>query len=104
MRVPSTVRFLRDGVRINLGGIAKGYVVERGVDLLRLAGVEHAIVSAGGDSGSLIVAHDVDEEGVEGEKDRRPVGLLFAGDGSLTIGNPIGTVLDAFGVRIVGDR
>ncbi len=60
-------------------------------------------MSAGGDSGSLIVAHDVDEEGSEGEDDRRPVALLFAGDGSLTIGNPIAQVLDAFGVRIVGD-
>ena len=45
-----TVRFLRKGVRINLGGIAKGYVVERGVDILRAQGVEHAIVTAGGDS------------------------------------------------------
>ncbi len=52
-RVASTVRFLREGVRINLGGIAKGYVVERGVDVLRLAGVEHAIVTAGGDSRML---------------------------------------------------
>jgi thiamine biosynthesis lipoprotein len=45
-----TVHFRQDGVRINLGGIAKGYVVERGVDILRLNGIQHAIVSAGGDS------------------------------------------------------
>jgi FAD:protein FMN transferase len=45
-----TVRFLAKGVRINLGGIAKGYVVERGVDILRAHGIEHAIVTAGGDS------------------------------------------------------
>jgi thiamine biosynthesis lipoprotein len=45
-----TVRFLEQGVRINLGGIAKGYVVERGVDILRVNGVQHAIVTAGGDS------------------------------------------------------
>lgn len=45
-----TVHFRQDGVRINLGGIAKGYVVERGVDILRLSGVQHAIVTAGGDS------------------------------------------------------
>ncbi len=49
-RVASSVRFLKQGVRINLGGIAKGYVVERGVDILRHNGVEHAIVTAGGDS------------------------------------------------------
>ena len=44
------MRFLQDGVRINLGGIAKGYVVERGVDILRRNGIENAIVTAGGDS------------------------------------------------------
>jgi thiamine biosynthesis lipoprotein len=45
-----TVRFRQPGVRINLGGIAKGYVVERGVRILRNKGIEHAIVTAGGDS------------------------------------------------------
>jgi thiamine biosynthesis lipoprotein len=45
-----TIDFGAQGVRINLGGIAKGYVVERGVDLLRVAGVQHAVVTAGGDS------------------------------------------------------
>lgn len=45
-----TVKFRQEGVRINLGGIAKGYVVERGVNILRSRGVRHAIVSAGGDS------------------------------------------------------
>ena len=45
-----TIRFTQEGVRINLGGIAKGYAVERGVDLLRQYGVAHARVSAGGDS------------------------------------------------------
>lgn len=44
------VTYLKEGVRINLGGIAKGYVVERGVDILRHRGVQHAIVTAGGDS------------------------------------------------------
>ena len=45
-----TIRFLADGVRINLGGIAKGYAVERGVAVLKRRGVEHGIVTAGGDS------------------------------------------------------
>ena len=49
-RAAGTVEFLEDGVRINLGGIAKGYVVERGIDILRHRGIEHAIVTAGGDS------------------------------------------------------
>ena len=45
-----TVSFREPGVRINLGGIAKGYVVERGVNLLRKHGVQNGIVTAGGDS------------------------------------------------------
>jgi thiamine biosynthesis lipoprotein len=49
-RLAGTVQFLAPGVRINLGGIAKGYTVERGVSLLRSRGIEHGIVTAGGDS------------------------------------------------------
>ncbi|MEO1581615.1 MAG: FAD:protein FMN transferase [Pseudomonadota bacterium] len=45
-----TVSFLQEGVRINLGGIAKGYAVERSVALLREMGIQYASVSAGGDS------------------------------------------------------
>lgn len=45
-----TIRFAREGVRIDLGGVAKGYAVERSVALLRRLGIRHAIVSAGGDS------------------------------------------------------
>jgi thiamine biosynthesis lipoprotein len=45
-----SVRFLRNGVRINLGGIAKGYAVERGIEIARRYGVRHARVTAGGDT------------------------------------------------------
>jgi len=45
-----SIEFAQQGVRINLGGIAKGYTVERGVEILRNRGVQHAIVTAGGDS------------------------------------------------------
>ena len=46
----NTIRFLKEGVRINLGGIAKGYAVERGAAILEAGGVRHGIVTAGGDS------------------------------------------------------
>ncbi len=45
-----TVRFTRKGVRIDLGGIAKGYAVDRGIAVLQARGVTRAFVSAGGDS------------------------------------------------------
>lgn len=44
------VRFSQAGVRIDLGGIAKGWAVDRGIELLRSAGVERAFVTAGGDT------------------------------------------------------
>jgi len=45
-----SVRFARPGMRIDLGGFAKGYAVDRGAAILRARGVRHAIVTAGGDS------------------------------------------------------
>jgi thiamine biosynthesis lipoprotein len=45
-----TVRFGRAGMRINLGGIAKGRAIEQGARILREAGIEHALLNAGGDS------------------------------------------------------
>ena len=52
--------------------------------------------SGGGDSGSLVVVQ-------KGANARKPVGLLFAGSPVVTIANPIGAVLESFGVTIDGD-
>lgn len=49
----SSIRFARPGVRIDLGGIAKGHAVDRSIALLKARGVAHASVSAGGDTGLL---------------------------------------------------
>jgi thiamine biosynthesis lipoprotein len=46
----TSVRFRRPGVRIDLGGIAKGHAVDRGIEVLRRLGVERAMVNAGGDT------------------------------------------------------
>jgi thiamine biosynthesis lipoprotein len=46
----TSVYFERPGVRIDLGGIAKGYAVDRGIEILRRRGIESALISAGGDS------------------------------------------------------
>lgn len=58
----------------------------------KVAVFEHQIVagpmSAGGDSGSLVL-----------DMDRRPVGLLFAGSDKVTIFNEIGRVVGALGIR-----
>ena len=45
-----TVRFEHPGMRIDLGGIGKGYAVDRGIAILKARGIQHALVTAGGDS------------------------------------------------------
>ena len=45
-----TLRFAREGMRIDLGGFAKGHAVDRAAALLCRRGITSAFVSAGGDS------------------------------------------------------
>ncbi len=54
------VHFARPGVRIDLGGIAKGYAVDRAVEIAAQCGISQAMISAGGDSRIL------------GDRDGRP--------------------------------
>ena len=48
--VASTIRFTKEGTRINLGGIGKGYSCDRVADVLRRSGVGSGRVNAGGDT------------------------------------------------------
>ena len=61
-------------------------------DQIGIEGAPGTPFSAGGDSGSLIV----DRPG------SHPVGLLFAGDGTQTLANPINLVLNRFGTTVAG--
>ncbi len=45
-----SVFFEHKGMRIDLGGIGKGYAVDRGIEILKQRGIQHAVVTAGGDS------------------------------------------------------
>lgn len=46
--LPGTrVRFARTGVEVNLGGIGKGWAVDRAADLLRGRGIRTALINAG---------------------------------------------------------
>jgi FAD:protein FMN transferase len=49
-REAGTVRFDRPGVELDLGGVGKGYAVDRVVELLRRQGVASALVNLGGSS------------------------------------------------------
>ncbi|MCU7916034.1 MAG: FAD:protein FMN transferase [Candidatus Thiodiazotropha sp. (ex Gloverina cf. vestifex)] len=48
-----SVHFKQTGVRIDLGGIAKGYAVDRGIQLPEQLRIENALISTGGDSRML---------------------------------------------------
>lgn len=45
-----SVRFLHQDLKIDLGGIAKGYAVDQAIESIKSTGVEHALVTAGGDT------------------------------------------------------
>ena len=54
-----SVSFARSGVEVTLDGIAKGYIIDRAMDLLRQQNIQHALINAGGD----IVVHGGKGEG-----------------------------------------
>jgi thiamine biosynthesis lipoprotein len=70
-----SIFFKRPGVRINLGGIAKGHAVERVIALLEEQGVKHAIATAGGDS--RILGDRLDRPWVVGIRDPNDAEAIF---------------------------
>ena len=48
-----TVLFKYPDIKIDLGGIAKGHAVKNCIKILTIAGIEHGLVSAGGDTSLL---------------------------------------------------
>jgi thiamine biosynthesis lipoprotein len=50
MGAPDRIRFHSDCLEIDLGGIGKGYAVDRAIAVLKSAGIRHALVNAGGSS------------------------------------------------------
>jgi FAD:protein FMN transferase len=49
LRAHGRVRYRRPGIRIDLGGIAKGFAVDRALEVLRRHGLPRGLVNAGGD-------------------------------------------------------
>lgn len=49
----NTVFLPKEGMGIDLGGIAKGYIVDKGIEVLKEAGIEHAFIDGGGDIRAL---------------------------------------------------
>lgn len=57
----STVRFVRDGVMLDLGAIGKGYAVGKAAEILRDSGVTRALIH-GGTSTVFAIGHPPDKE------------------------------------------
>ena len=76
-RESRTVRFLRDGVSINLGSIGKGYALDRAAEIMREHGVKHALLHGG--TSSVCAIGPMPGGGAW------PVGLADPADSSTTI-------------------
>lgn len=84
--LPGQVRILRRTC-IDLGGIAKGFAVDRAADALRMHGVTNAIINAGGD---LRVLGD-EPHAIHVRDPRSPSMLVYLGelaDGALATSSP----------------
>jgi len=53
------VRFHHSGIRIDLGGIAKGFAVDRAIEVLREQNQLHGLVNAGGDLAAFGTAAEI---------------------------------------------
>jgi FAD:protein FMN transferase len=71
-----TVRFARPGMRIDLGGFAKGHAVDNAAEILAHHGIAHAHVAAGGDS--RVVGDRRGRPWTIGVRDPRRAGELVA--------------------------
>ncbi len=48
-KTKKTIRLKKKGIKINLGGVAKGFIVDQGIRALKKSGVRNALINAGGD-------------------------------------------------------
>ena len=96
-----TVRFARTGMRIDLGGFAKGHAVDNAASILRHRGIRHAIVSAGGDS--RVIGDRRGRPWTIGVRDPRRAGEMAAvlplEDTSISTSGDYERYFDADGVR-----
>ena len=73
-----SIHFSKAGVKIDLGGIAKGHAVDRSINILKNMGIKQALVTAGGDSRVLGDHHgDAWKIGVRHPRDRKSVSVVI---------------------------
>jgi len=96
----STVRFLKNGTKIGLGGIAKGYAVSKAVAVLRAGNVKGAIVACAGDI--QVIGRNHGKPWRAGIKDPRGDSVIGALD--MVDGEAVSTSGDYERFRIVNGR
>jgi thiamine biosynthesis lipoprotein len=79
---PERIRFRVDCAAIDLGGIGKGYAVDRALDILRSAGIAHAMINAGSSSIAAIGAPPggTGWRVVLGASERGPTSVMLRGN------------------------
>jgi thiamine biosynthesis lipoprotein len=95
LRGGCAVRYRRPGIKIDLGGIAKGFAVDRAIDVLR-GRVASGLVNAGGD----LAAFGAQEQCVHIRNPKKPLELLCAvqiGDAALASSGRVTDMLDRAG-------
>jgi len=85
------IKFDLDGMSITLGGIAKGYIIDKAMDIIQEAGVENALINAGGDIVSIGAKGDGEMWNISLENpdntDESIASFSFAGKAVATSGN-----------------
>ncbi|MEK6600160.1 MAG: FAD:protein FMN transferase [Deltaproteobacteria bacterium] len=64
----SAVKLAKKGMKINLGGVAKGYITGRAAEVLKKNGIKKGIIHAGGD---MVVFNETDSPRLIGIQDPR---------------------------------
>ncbi|HAO92705.1 MAG: hypothetical protein A2X93_00935 [Deltaproteobacteria bacterium GWC2_56_8] len=80
----SKARLKRKGMYLNLGGVAKGYIVNKAVEALKREGVERGIIHAGGD---MVVFQKGEKEpfsiGIQHPREKRLLGKVRVYNGAV---------------------
>lgn len=97
----NTVTYSHPDVRVDLGGIAKGYAVDRSIEIIKQHGIEHAIVTAGGDT--RVLGKKLDRPWVVGIQNPRSetevVALIPLVDESISTSGDYERYFDEQGIR-----
>lgn len=94
---PDRIRFRSDCLDVDLGGIGKGYAVDRAMAILGAAGIRHALVNAGSSS-IAATGHPPGRDGwpvsIAGDASGERTFLLSGGSVSTSQQSPSGEIVD----------